>query len=191
MTGGRRSIAAAALVAALVAALPACRGGSPISTDPRHPIFRSAGAEFGRIRGVRLHFKSVTTHSGQGDDLVRAVFADSLRAHLAPRFGEVTEGDAAAEGGALLEVTLRVNWGSRAARYFVSFGAGRAGIDIQYDLKDPAGALLAKLHVVDTMSGGWFGGNAKELVYSAAEKWNRWFVESVLVDAPRAPPQAD
>lgn len=185
--GTRPVLGIASVVIACAAVMPACRSGShAVSTDPAQPIFRSATADFSKVQGVALHFTSVTTNTNEGTDLLKEVFLDSLRTHLSPKFGSVTEGATAPAGGAVMEVSLRVNWGSRAARAMVGFGAGRAGIEIKYDLKDASGAPLAKLHTTDTMSGGAFGGDAKGLVFAAADKWNRHFAQVVLVNAPPA-----
>jgi hypothetical protein len=172
------------LVACALVGAVACRSGSRVSTDPAAPIYRAADARFAGLSGIVIHYVSVTTSNGEGVDLVKEAFTESLQSNLSPRFGSVAPGAAAPAGGGVLEVSLTVNWGSRAARAIVGFGAGRAGIVIQYDLKDASGKHLAKLHVTDSMAGGFYGGNAKELAFSAASKWSKYFADAVVVDAP-------
>ena len=162
-------------------ALPACHGSGPVvSSDPAQPIYRSGTADLGALHGLAVHFVDVKTNTHEGEEFVRPVFLDSLTTWLKPRFGSVAEGSAAPAGGALLDVTITVNWGSRAARALVGMGAGSAGIILEYDLKDEHGNLLARMHTTDTMSGGFYGGDAKELVFAAASKWNKFFAEQVL-----------
>jgi len=184
VNGAFRRLAVVASVVGALGVLPACRSGaSKVSSDPNQRIYRNPTADFGKLKGLTLHFVSVTTNNNEGVDLVKSAFVDSLKTHMASKFGEVSEGDSAPAGGAVLDVSVRVNWGSRAARAIVGYGAGRAGIEINYDLKDASGSLLAKLHVTDRMSGGFYGGNAKELAFAASSKWDRYFAETVLVNA--------
>lgn len=154
-----------------------CSGGSPVDTvRPDAPYYRNPQADFAGIDSLTVHFQSVTTSNSEGVDLTRNEFFGSIKTHLGPRFGPVSEGTAASTpGGALLEVRVEVNWGSRAARALVGWGAGRAAITIRYELKDASGKLLSRMETTDTMSGGAFGGNAKALVFNAAEKWNAFF----------------
>jgi hypothetical protein len=187
----RAFAATAAAVLGCAALLPACRSGaSAVSSDPSQPIYRNPSVDLGQIKSIRIHFVSVTTSNNEGVDLTQSAFKGGLEFHLRPRFGDVAEGSVAAPNGALLDVTLVVNWGSRAGRYFSAGLGGRAGIEIRYELKDATGALLARMHATDRMSGAfsWYGGNAKELVINAASKWNRYFAETVLGSPPSTAP---
>jgi hypothetical protein len=168
-------------VVAFASWLPACHhGAARVSNDPGAPVYRNPSADLSKYRGVAVHFVSVTTSNNEGVDLTRSVFLENLKSTLAPRFGEVNEGAAAPAGGLVVDVSLLVNWGSRAARVIVGMGAGRAGIQIDYDLKDANGAVVASLHTTDSMAGGFAGGDAKQLVFAAASKWNRYFADEVL-----------
>ena len=169
------------LLAAAVA-LPACRGGGyAVSSDPAAPVYRNPAVDLSQVKTVVVHYASVTTNNNQGADLVQQVFNDSLKIHLGRRFGSMSEGAAAPADGAILHVTLVVNWGSRAARMMVGWGAGKTGIDIKYEFRDAAGGLIAKMHAVDSMSSG---ADSRELVYAAASKWNTYFVDTVLGAGP-------
>lgn len=167
-------------VAAVVlgaAFLPACHHGPAVSNaDPAAPVYKMAGADFTKYQAVRLHFVSVTTANNEGADLVRAAFADSLKHHLGLHYKTVAEGDTAAAGEILMDITLTVNWGSQAARMWVGFGAGKADIQMKYELKDGA-TLLAAMNEHDHMS---TGANSQALAFSAADKWNSWFVANVM-----------
>lgn len=169
-------------VAAVVlgaAFLPACHHGVAVSNDPAAPVYRSSDADFSKYQAVKLHFVSVTTANNEGADLVRAAFADSLKQKLGPHFKTVAEGDTAAAGEILMDITLTVNWGSQAARMWVGFGAGKADIQMKYELKDGA-TLLASLNEHDHMS---TGADSRTLAFAAADKWNTWFVTNVLFPA--------
>jgi hypothetical protein len=170
------------------AVLPGCRsgGGNKVSSDPSANTYRSPTADLSQVKNVRVNFVSVKTNNNEGGDLVKQVFMDSLKTHLGRSFPDVAEGTAALPGGALLDVNVEVNWGSRAARAFAGLGAGRAGIIIKYDLNDANRALLAKLHTQDTMSSGAWGGDARALVFAAAEKWSQYFQQHVLAAPPAA-----
>jgi hypothetical protein len=173
------------------AALPACHsggGGSGVSTtDPTQAFYRSPTADLEATPTLKIHFVSVTTDNHEGVDLVHTVFLDSLKQKLGGRFKTIGEGETAAAGEALLDVDITVNWGSRAARAFWGMGAGKAGILMKYNLKDSAGALMAKLDAHDSMSGGWGGGDARALIFAAADKWNAFFATTILAPPHAAP----
>ena len=185
MTGrGMRSLLLVlAAVASLATGMLACRSAPVISNDPTQRFYRNAAADFSAIKGINVHYVSVTTSNNEGLDLTRQVFTDSFKTHLGPRFGPIADGDVAPAGGALLDVTVNVNWGNRAARALAGWGAGRAGIEFKFELKDSSGQLLAKLDYADTMSGGAWGGDARALVFSASDKWARYYNEQILKNA--------
>ncbi len=182
----RSSLIAIAIVVG-AAFLPACHHGSAVSNDPSAPIYRNSTVDLSQFSALKVHFVSVTTNNNEGVDLVKQAFMDNIKSHFSTRFKTVAEGDAAAAGEAIMDVDLTVNWGSRAARVFVGMGAGKAGIIIKYNLKDSSGNLVAKLDRTDSMSGGFYGGDSKALVFAAAEKWDTYFVNTVLATTP--PPQ--
>jgi hypothetical protein len=172
------------LVAAVVigaAFLPACHHGSAlaVSNDPAQPIYRKADADFTKYQTIKLHFVSVTTNNNEGVDIVRGGFEESLKRVLSPHFKTVEVGDTAGPGELLMDIDLRMNWGNRGARIFVGWGAGKVGIEMKYNVKDGT-TSLASLDKQDQYSGG---GDAKALVYSAADKWNPWFTANVLFPA--------
>jgi hypothetical protein len=172
------------------AALLACHGGggSGVSTtDPTQAFYRSPTAVIEATPTLKIHFVSVTTNNGEGADLVRSAFLDSLKTKLKSHYTTIIEGDSALAGESVLDVDLTVNWGSRAARAFAGMGAGKAGILMKYNLKDSAGELLAKLDAHDSMSGGWGGGDAHALVFAAADKWNTYFATTILAPPKAAP----
>jgi len=176
-----RATAGLLLVALGAWLLPACGGSTfVVSSDPAQPYHRSPSADVSKVKGVAVHFVEVKANTKDGEEFIKPVFFDSLKSWVGPKYGPVTEGSTAPAGGAVLDVTIMVNWGSHAARKMVGGGAGRAGIVIRYDLKDERGNLLAKMHTSDTMTAGFYGGDPKELVFSAATKWSRFFVEQVL-----------
>jgi hypothetical protein len=175
----------AAAIVLGAAFLPACHHRVAVSNDPAAPVFKMDGADFSKYLAVKLHFVSVTTANNEGADLVRAAFEDSIKHHFGPHFKKVEAGDTAAAGEILMDVTLDVNWGNRAARMWVGFGAGKADIQMKYELKDGA-TLLASLNQHDQMSGG---ADSRALAFSAADKWNKWFVANVLFPAGAPPPR--
>jgi len=173
----RSSLVAIAIVVG-AAFLPACHHGVVVSSDPSAPIYRSPTADLSQVQSLKVHFTSVTTSNNEGADLVKSAFLDSIKSHLGSHFKTLGEGDSAATGEAILDVDLTVNWGNRGARIFAGgYGAGRAGIVIKYSMKDSAGTLLAKMETKDTMASG---ADSKALVFSAAEKWNKYFSTTVL-----------
>jgi len=166
------------LLVASAAALGACRGGPAVSTtNPNDPFYRNPQADFASIRSLAVRFVNVTTSNQQGVEIVEQTFLESCQTHLGPLFGPVSmdRGEEIPEDGAVLELNLQVGWGSRAARYLVGFGAGRASITFDYKLKDAQGNVLSHMSHADTMSGGAWGGNAKGLVFSASNKWTQYF----------------
>jgi hypothetical protein len=172
-------------VAAVVlgaAFLPACHHGVTVSNDPTQPVYRKADADFAKYQTVKIHYVSIKTNNNEGVELVRAAFADSIKHEFGLHFKTVEDGDTAAAGELLMDVDLTVNWGSQAARAFVGFGAGKAAIIMKYNVKDGA-TTLASLDKTDTMSGGFYGGNGKELAFAAADKWTKWFTANVLFPA--------
>jgi uncharacterized protein DUF4410 len=169
-------------VAAVVlgaAFLPACHHGIAVSNDPTKPVFKMDGADFSKYQVVKMHFVEVKTNNNEGVDLLRSAFEDSIKTHFGPHFKTVAAGDTAAAGEILMDISLNVNWGSRGARMFVGFGAGKADIQMKYELKDGA-TLLSSLNEHDSMSGG---ADSRALAFAAADKWNKWYVANVLFPA--------
>ena len=174
-----RPLQLVALVAAVVlgaAFLPACHHRIAVSNDPAQPVFKMNGADFSKYQVVKLHFVDIKTNNNEGVDLVRSAFEDSIKHHFGPHFKTVVAGDTAAAGEILMDISLDVNWGNRGARIWVGWGAGKADIQMKYELKDGA-TLLASLNEHDQMSGG---ADSRALAFAAADKWNKWFVANVL-----------
>ncbi len=167
--------------------LAGCSSISISSNDPSQPFYKNPALNCKDYDRICIDIVNVETSNQQGIELVRSTFFNSLKAYLyrSGLFKDITGKEGLSAKGKILHLKadIKVNWGNRALRGLVGFGAGSASILINYHLFEKGkDTLLAKMEARDTMSGtGWaWGGNAKYLVYNAAKKWNAFFVTRVL-----------
>lgn len=176
------------LIALIVFVAIGCGGQkTTVTHDPNSPLYKADGVDFRSYDVAIIDLNDVSTNNNEGVDEVKASAQQSLETWLKQSsiFRSVkNQGDAVEGKSVIIKAKVSVNWGSRAARAIVGMGAGRATINITYNVFDSAtNKLVAKMDVSDAMSGmggqAW-GGGAKELVYKGTEKWNKVFVDKVL-----------
>lgn len=64
-----------------------------------------------------------------------------------------------------IDLEMNVEYGNRALRYFVGFGAGSGGIDSKLTVKDAkTGKIKFQSDVASDLSGGGFGGDMNETI---------------------------
>lgn len=159
-----------------------------VSPDSSSPFYRKDGVDFSSYDTAVIDFEEITTTNDKGVDIVKSMTHQSLQTWLrqSGMFSSVkdkTETDLTGKV-LLLKAKVKVHWGNRAARYLISFGAGKAHIWLNYYVYEKGSTeLLAKMEAHDTMSGGAFGGGAKQLVYNASEKWNNFFINNIIKSA--------
>lgn len=79
-----------------------------------------------------------------------------------------------------IETTIRVVYGSRAARWVLGFGAGEGTIDISMRLVDPAtNKIKMDLHSSSELSVGAFGGSMDSVIEASIKQTVAQFVEKL------------
>ena len=75
---------------------------------------------------------------------------------------------------------IQLDKGSRAARYFIGFGAGKGELTIETVFLDADGAEVAKIQSGGEISVGFAGGSFREAVAKAAEKTADYAKDNLL-----------
>ncbi|MBI5971467.1 MAG: DUF4410 domain-containing protein [Deltaproteobacteria bacterium] len=152
-----------------------------VTDDPSSHYFRAAGADFTGYDVAVIDIEEVKTNNDKGVDEVKSAAYQSLETWLrqSGMFKEVKDKTEKYTGKALIiKAKVSVNWGSRAARAFGSFGAGSARINIIYNVyAKGSDKLLAKMDADDATSQNV---DARVMVSRAAEKWNKVFIDKIL-----------
>jgi hypothetical protein len=124
--------------------VPAISGGVPVILRP----FSTAGCNFGTggddAKNVQRS-DATRTLAKVGPEYLR----DSLKASLSEShvFGELLTGgtEAIPDNALVVEGSfVRIDPGSRAKRYWISFGAGLSGVQVKGTVKDASGKVLAE-----------------------------------------------
>jgi len=176
----------ALLVALVVFIAVGCGGRKYVATnDPSSPLYRASGVDFHKYDTVVIEMNDVTTNNNEGVDEVKMVVEGSLEGKIRQSgiFSSVANTIDGVTGKAVvIKAKVNVNWGSRAARILGPIGAGRATINITYNVFDKeANILIARMDISDVMLGyNTIGGDAHIFVRKAAEKWNMVFINNVL-----------
>jgi len=155
--------------------------GVKVTDNPSSPYFRAAGADFTGYDVAVIDLEEVKTNNDKGVDEVKSAAYQSLETWLrqSGMFKEVKDISEKYEGKALIiKAKVNVNWGSRAARAFVGWGAGSSKINITYNVYEKGSdKLLAKMEASD---GTGQGVDARVMVNRAADKWNKVFINNIL-----------
>jgi hypothetical protein len=158
-----RNVSAFAAVLQIVA-LSAC--GVPRSTVLKQPDDLAAV----KVREASLAPIEVTSTEDDSDSLAmneewRRLAQEELQAFFAKRqIAEKTTADA------IIACRIRITYGNRALRYFVSFGAGSGHMDVTIELKDRNGRVLYATSSKANLSVGIFGGSMSYVARETIQK---------------------
>lgn len=173
-----------AVAVALLFSINAAHAREPkvkVTDNPSSPYFRAAGADFTGYDVAVIDLEEVKTNNDKGVDEVKSAAYQSLETWLrqSGMFKEVKDISEKYTGKALIiKAKVNVNWGSRAARAFVGWGAGSSRINITYNVYEKGSdKLLAKMDANDSTGQGV---DARIMVNRAAEKWNKVFINNIL-----------
>lgn len=133
-------------------------------------LFSSEGADLGGGASPKNPKKHAAAQ--QLTATAPRALADSLKAQIEAKgsFASVTileDGAAPPEGALVLDGRFTaLDPGSRGARYWVGFGAGRSRVCVHATVSDPAGTALVELDHCRSGNLGWFGGKAEGMMYT-------------------------
>ncbi len=103
--------------------------------------------------------------------------------HYRKKLAEELFGEGGFEEGAGIVLRYRfiqLDMGSRAKRYFFSFGSGKGSVTIETEFLDVDGNMLARIESGGEISGGIFGGAFNESLEKAAQQAANFAIKNFL-----------